>query len=66
MTDYFEIYEIDADDIRMRIFVQSLTREVKTWFRALRANNIDSLETLYTQFLNRWKKKKDHLQILSK
>ena len=48
MIDYFEIYEIDADDIRMRIFVQSLTGEVRTWFRDLRANNIDSLETLYT------------------
>ena len=30
MTDYFEIYEIDVDDVRMRIFVQSLTREVRT------------------------------------
>jgi len=52
MTDYFEIYEIDADDVKMRIFVQSLTGEVRTWFRALPENNIDSLETLYRQFLN--------------
>ena len=52
MIDYFEIYEIDVDDVRMRIFVQSLTREVRTWFRALPANSIDSLETLYRQFLN--------------
>ena len=30
MTDYFEIYEIDDDDVRMRIFVQSFTGEVRT------------------------------------
>lgn len=57
ITDYFEIYEIDADDVRMRIFVQSLTGEVRTWFRALATNRIDSLETLYRQFFNCWEKK---------
>lgn len=61
MYDYFEIYEIGVDDVRMRIFFQSLTGEVRTWFRALRAKNINSLETLYTQFLNCWEKKKDPL-----
>jgi len=30
MTDYFVSYEIDADDVRMKIFVQSLTGEVRT------------------------------------
>lgn len=30
MTDYFEIYEIDTDDVQMRIFVQSLFGEVRT------------------------------------
>lgn len=52
MTDYFEIYEIDADDVKMRIFIQILTREVITWFRGLATNSIDSLETLYRQLLN--------------
>jgi len=30
MQDYFENYEIDDDDVRMKIFVQSLTGEVRT------------------------------------
>ena len=30
MTDYFENYEIDDDDVRMKVFVQSLTRDVRT------------------------------------
>ena len=49
----------------MRIFVQSLTGEVRTCFRALAPNSIDDLLALYREFLNRWEKKKDPLQILS-
>ena len=47
MTDYFEIYEIDIADVQMRIFVQSLNGDVRTWFRALTPNSIDNLRTLY-------------------
>ena len=65
MTDYFEIYEIDVDDVRMRICFQTLTRKVRTWFRSLHANSITDPEALYRTFLNRWEKKKDPLQILS-
>ena len=61
MTYYFEIYEVDADDVIMRVFVQSLTGDVRTLFRSLRENNINDLQTLYTQFLVRWEKKKDPL-----
>ncbi len=47
MTDYFEIYEVDVNDVRMKVFVQSLTRDVRTWFRALPANNINDPQDLY-------------------
>lgn len=30
MTDYFESYEIDANDVRMKVFVQNLIRDVRT------------------------------------
>lgn len=65
MQDYFENYEIDDDDVRMKIFVQSLTGDVRTWFRTLAANSIASPEALYQAFLNRWEKKKDPLHILT-
>jgi len=65
ITAYFELYEVDADDIRMRVFVQSLTRDVRTSFIALPANSINDLQALYYTFLNRWEKKKDPLHILS-
>ena len=66
MTDYFEIYEVDDDDVRMRIFVQSLTGDVRTWFRALPANSINDPQALYWNFSNRREKRKDPLHILSK
>lgn len=64
MTDYFENYEIDDDDVAMKVFVQSLTGDVRTWFRELPANIINDPEALYHTFFNRWEKKKDPLHIL--
>jgi len=64
MMDYFENYEIDDDDVRMKFFVQSLTGEVRTWFRALGAHTIADPNTLYQAFLNRLEKKKNLLHIL--
>ena len=40
MEDYFENYEIDDEDVRMKIFVQSLTGDVRNWFRSLAANSL--------------------------
>lgn len=64
MQDYFEIYEIDDDSIRMRIFVQSLTSDVRTSFRSLAANSITTHDELCQSFTNRWEKNKDPLHIL--
>lgn len=65
MQDYFENYEIDDEDVRMKIFVQSLTGDVRNWFRSLAANSILNPYALYLSFLNRWEKKKDPLHILT-
>ena len=65
MIDYFENYEIDDNDVRMKIFVHGLTGDVRTWFRALPVNTIADPSALYQKFLNRWEKKKDPLHILS-
>jgi hypothetical protein len=64
MQDHFETYEIDDDSVRMRIFVQSLTGDVRTWFRSLNANSIATPEALYQEFTNRWEKKRDPHHIL--
>ena len=49
----------------MKIFIQSLTGDVRTWFRALPANTIADPQALYQNFLTIWEKKEDPLHILS-
>jgi len=48
-----------------KIFVQSLTGDVRICFRDLPTNSIDNPDALYQSFLNRWEKKKYPLHILS-
>jgi len=50
MTNYFEIYEIDVVDVQMRIFLQIIAGEVRTWFRSLTPQSIDILRGLCQQF----------------
>ena len=47
------------------MFAQSLSGEVRKWFNDLPANNINDIPTFNQTFLNRWKVKKNPLQILS-
>jgi hypothetical protein len=39
------IYKVDEVDIQMRLFAQSLTGEVKKWFKALRPATIADIVT---------------------
>ena len=65
MVDFFDLHEIDAKNVTMRLFVQTFGGKVRKWFRALPARTINSLEELQRQFLDRWEVKKNPLQILS-
>ena len=65
MNNFCEIYEIDEDDVKMRLFAQRLLGEVKTWFRNLNARSIVDLEAFHRIFLNKWEKKKNPLQFFS-
>lgn len=63
MTTFFDLYELDEEDVTMRLFVQTFAGEVRKWFRGLAANSITTLEALQNQFLDRWEIRKDPLQI---
>jgi len=65
MTNFFDLHEIDVENVTMRLFVQTYGREVRKWFRALPATSITTLTNLHRQFLDRWEVKKNPLQILS-
>jgi hypothetical protein len=65
MNDYFDLQEVDEDDIQMRLFAQSLIGDVKKWYKALPAASIPDLVAFQRSFLDRWEVKKNPLQILS-
>lgn len=49
----------------MRLFAQTLTGDVKKWFKAFPANHIADLANFQRLFIDRWERKKNPLQILS-
>jgi hypothetical protein len=50
----------------MRMFVQSLDREVRKWFIGLHANSIANIDALDEVFLKLWGDKKDYLYYITK
>jgi len=56
---------VDFADVKMRLFTQSLARDVKKWFRALALASITYFTALETLFLARWGDKKKPLQLLT-
>ena len=47
MTNYFELHEIDDDDVQMRLFAQTLIGEVKKWFKGFNAGSIVDLAVFH-------------------
>lgn len=46
ITDFFDLHEINAENVTMRLFVQTFGGEVRKWFRALPATSITTLTNL--------------------
>ena len=65
INNYFELHEIDESHVQMRLFAQTLTRDVKKWFKGLPTNHIVDLGAFHRLFINRWERNKNPLQILS-
>jgi len=65
MNDYFELHEIDEEDVQMRLFSQTLVGDVKKWFKYLPIGHIVDLNVFHRLFINRRERKKNPLQILS-
>jgi hypothetical protein len=65
MNDLFNLQEVYEEVVQMRLFAQSLTGEVKKWFRELPTSSIADIAAFHQTFLNRWEVKKNSLQILS-
>ena len=65
ISDAFEYMEVHDETVRMRIFAQSLGGEPKTWFKSLPPNSIHNILELCQVFTNKWKVRRNPIQILS-
>jgi hypothetical protein len=65
MNDFFDLQEVDEEDVQLILFSKILTREVKKWFKALHATRIPDIASFLQTFLKGWEVKKNPLQILS-
>jgi hypothetical protein len=65
LNDFFDLEEIDYEDAKMRLFAQSLSGEVRKWFKALPAASILNFAAFETLFLAVWGDKKNPLQLLN-
>ena len=61
MNDYFDLQEVDEADAQMRLFSQSLTGDVKKWYKGSRAASVVDLTTFQRSFLDIWEVKKNPL-----
>jgi len=64
-NDFIDLEEVDHEDVKMRLFAQSFSGEVKKWFRGLRAGSINTFQVFETTFLRKWEDKKNPLQFLT-
>ena len=64
-NDFCDLEEVDHEDAKMRLFAQSLTSEVKEWFRGLPAGSIHSFHEFETIFLGKWERKNNSLHLLT-
>jgi hypothetical protein len=64
-NDFVDLEEVDHEDMKMRLFTQSLSGEVRKWFKALQAVSIPNFAAFETSFIARWGDKKNPLQLLT-
>ena len=38
--DFIDLEDVDHEDVKMRLFAQIFSGDVKKWFRGLQANNV--------------------------
>jgi hypothetical protein len=49
-NDFVDLEEVDHEDAKMRLFAQSLSGEVRKWFKALQAASIPDFAAFETSF----------------
>ena len=52
MNEFFDLQEVDEEDVKMRLFYKRLNGEVRKWFKALLATSLNDITTFHQSFLN--------------
>jgi hypothetical protein len=60
-NDFVDLEEVDYADAKMRLFMQSLSGEVRKWFKSLPATSIQDFAAFEMSFITRWGDKKNPL-----
>jgi hypothetical protein len=50
MNDFFDLQEVDEEDVKMRLFSQSLNGEVRKWFKALPTASLNDITAFHQSF----------------
>jgi hypothetical protein len=64
-NDFVDLEEVDYADAKMRLFAQSLSGDVRKWFKSLPPVSIWDFTAFERSFLNKWGDKKNPLQLLT-
>ena len=62
--DYLNIFEVEDEDVSLRLFALSLLSEARTWFKALPEASISNLQQCSKLFLDRWMIKVSFLMLI--
>jgi hypothetical protein len=54
LEDFLDLYEVEDDDVYIRMFALSLGGKVKDWFKNLPATSIRNFDQFMQVFLDRW------------
>jgi len=62
--NYLDLFEIDEDDVKIRLFSLSLQNRIKSWFKNLPNASISNFQQFIKLFLDRWIIKVNHFVIM--
>jgi hypothetical protein len=54
LEDFLDLFEVEEDDVCIRMFSLSLQGKVKNWFKNLPAASISNFHQFMQVFLDRW------------
>ena len=63
---YADNQNIKYDDLWTRLFMQSMDREARKWFRELLVGSIIEIDGLDASFLRHWEDRRDYLYYITK